>query len=225
MKEGQEKTLDRVRKLLRMAADTSSPHEAAIAAGRARKLIDKYQISDLDLTSVEDAEFGEQDVSMGTRSVVTWKSILAAAVSTHNDVKVILTTFSGVKNIRFSGFLIDAICATEEYKYLTTQADKQAIRFNTGRADRNAYRLGCATGVSKHVRELIKEREKLKTTNGTELVVVKKALVEKKYGVARLASSMHSFTGDNSSYNNGKSAGYSTSLNRQVSGAQQGKLA
>lgn len=44
-----EKILETIRKLLRMAGDAGSPNEAAIAAGRARKLMDKYRVSLSDL--------------------------------------------------------------------------------------------------------------------------------------------------------------------------------
>ncbi len=49
--------IERVRKLLSMAVDTSSPHEAAIAASRARKLMDKHQIDLADLID-ESTGFG-----------------------------------------------------------------------------------------------------------------------------------------------------------------------
>ncbi|NNK82763.1 MAG: DUF2786 domain-containing protein, partial [Flavobacteriaceae bacterium] len=38
-----EKIVTRIENLLRMAEDSSSPNEAAIAAVRAKKLMDKYQ--------------------------------------------------------------------------------------------------------------------------------------------------------------------------------------
>ena len=40
------KIMERVRKLLAMAKDATSPHEAAIAARRARSLMDKHQLEE-----------------------------------------------------------------------------------------------------------------------------------------------------------------------------------
>jgi hypothetical protein len=53
-----EKIKDRIAKLLRMSQDASSPNEAAIAAGRARALMDKYQIEAFDANNQVKEVFG-----------------------------------------------------------------------------------------------------------------------------------------------------------------------
>ena len=45
-----EKIIERIKKLLRLAEDNSSPNEAMIAAKRARSLMDQHQIRHIPIT-------------------------------------------------------------------------------------------------------------------------------------------------------------------------------
>ncbi len=57
-----EKIINRVKKLLALSNDTSSPNEAAIALKRVRSLMDKYQLTHEDILTEENAllESGEK---------------------------------------------------------------------------------------------------------------------------------------------------------------------
>jgi hypothetical protein len=218
--------MDRIRKLLAMAGDTGSPHEAAIAARRARKLMDDYQISEMDLTTIDGADMGNNDFSRGQKKASTFHGVLGVAVATFNDVqcKYVRNRVTGNLDLRFEGLLVDTVCATELFRYLSQEAYKQAERKEQGRADRHAYRVGFSSGVAAQVEEIMRERQELKTGTGTALVACKMALVHQHFKPIKYGSSSYSFSGDRSSFQSGKRAGRNAGLNRQVGGNQQGRL-
>jgi hypothetical protein len=221
-----DKIMQRIRNLLAMAGDTSSPHEAAIAARRARKLMDEYQVSEMDLTTVEGDDFGNTDVAMGTKNASTFHGRLAVAVANLNDVqcRYVRNRVTGKLDLRFEGMLVDTVCATELFRYLTREAYKQAERKEQGRADRHAYRLGFASGVASQVKEILKQRNTIKTSTGTALVAGKLALVKQHFAPVKYGHSASSFSGDRSSYQSGVRAGQNAGLNRQVGGSTQQRL-
>ena len=92
------------------------------------------------------------------------------------------------------------------------------------RKERHAYRLGFASGVASQIDAALREREQLKTSTGTSLVLCKQALVAKHFAPANYHDSRNSFSGSNYSYHQGREAGKNASLNRQVGGQQQGRL-
>ena len=78
------KLLERIRRLLAMADDASSPNEAAIAARRVRKLMDEHQVTKEDAEGVID----EFDIVSSSEKYVTWPRWLqgvAVLVAKEND--------------------------------------------------------------------------------------------------------------------------------------------
>jgi len=122
-----DKIIDRIRKLLAMAGDTSSPNEAAIAAKRARKLMDEHQVSEMDLTTVTGDDFGTSAYAAGTKTAVTVLGRLAIPVAKLNDCQVAWVSGpDGRKQLEFQGFLADAVCAAEMFKWLRDTMYRQA---------------------------------------------------------------------------------------------------
>lgn len=80
-----DKIKDRIAKLLRMAADSSSPNEAAIAAGRARALMDQHQLDAHDVADRTEDVFASQAASGKYKTIPRYMSILAVAVAQYND--------------------------------------------------------------------------------------------------------------------------------------------
>ncbi|OPD91721.1 hypothetical protein AO969_05030, partial [Pseudomonas aeruginosa] len=80
-----EKAKDRIRKLTAMAADSSSPHEAAIAAERVKKLKDKYDLHDFEVTGEIREEFDEQIATRYYSAIPNWMKFFSVAVATYND--------------------------------------------------------------------------------------------------------------------------------------------
>ena len=145
-----DKILERIRRLLAMAGDTSSPNEAAIAAGRARKLMDKHQVSDMDLKSMKDEDFGQARYPLKRKQ---WHGVLAVAMAWLNDCNVkTVEGKRGFSSMEFSGYLVDAVTAKELYLYLLAQADVQASKCK-GRKE--PFKTGVAAGVQAQVKEIL----------------------------------------------------------------------
>jgi hypothetical protein len=221
------KILTRIRNLLAMAGDTGSPNEAAIAARRARKLMDEYQINEMDLTTVEGDDMGANSTAAGGQKASTFHGRLAVSVARLNDVQTryARNRITGKLDIRFEGLLVDTVCAVELFRYLTHEAYKQAERKEQGRADRHAYRLGFASGVDDQIDEILEERNRLKTATGQSLVVCKMALVKQHFDPVKYRNTRDSYAGGRSSYQSGHRAGQKAGLNRQVGGESQKRLA
>ena len=210
-----ERILRKIRACLNMAADTGSPEEAAIAAGQARALMDKHQVSEMDLKTTKDEDFGSSmQMDFGT-----WSGMLAVAMSWLNDVNCRRDTESGMPIIKFEGYLVDAVTAKELYLYLCAQAEIQAKRV---RGKKDPFKQGFAAGVQRQVKDILKEREKLTMSDGTSLVVSKRAMVEQKFG--QMQTSKARTQSNSANYQRGFEAGSKVSLNRQVSGTQQARI-
>ena len=209
--------IDKIRKLFAMAKDASSPNEAAIAARQARALMDKFQISEIDLTTTTSDDFGEVHESFG-KTMIGWVGSLALHVARINDTRVVWSQHpdTGQRTVRFSGFLTDAVCSAEMMKYLHKTAMRLGAAVPGNRAEKNAYRAGFAKGVGEQVSEILREREQIKTSTGTALVVVKSQLVSQRFGVQKSRRSSRSGSGSAHSYSKGVEAGRSVNLNRQV---------
>ena len=219
-----EKIMDRIRKLLAMSRDTGSVHEAAIAARRARNLMDEYQINEMDLSVVSESDMGGNTYETGMARAMKPISGMAVAVAKFNDCNVTYEKIGRFQNLRFEGMLVDSVCAVELMKYLRGEMYRQAEQQTRGHANRHAFRLGFAGGIVAQVAEAMKEREQIKTSNGTALVVCKKQLVEEKFGVARYSRKRNTYSGERSTFDSGYAAGKATGLNRQVSGSGQARL-
>lgn len=84
------KIKDRITKLLRMAADSSSPNEAAIAASRARKLMDKYQIDLAQIDTEFKEAFSTAPVGRFYAAFPAHMSIFAVHVAKYNDCQCVM---------------------------------------------------------------------------------------------------------------------------------------
>lgn len=224
-----EKILDRIRKLLAMSKDSSSPHEAAIAARRARAMMDEYQVSELDLTQVSPNDFGVANTTTGTRTQVMEVGQIAMACAKLNDCIVVGDrNYHGSLYYTFKGLLADSVCAAEMFKWLRDDMYRYAERVVEGRSARRAYRLGFATGIHQQVERILEERNQLKEkTTGTSLVVAKRAIVEQHFGVQQYGSrrSKTNVRGtDVEAYYLGRDRGEQTNLFRQVDGGKQRRL-
>jgi len=210
------KIMDRIKKLLAMGNDASSPEEAAIAAKRARSMMDKHQISELDLSGLDEDEFGELRHYTQLKRPHASIGMIAASVSKLNDCVVTYSFDYSQKSVLFKGFKQDVVLSIEMLKYLIGQCNHLAKLNASGRADINSYRLGFASGFAKKVREIMEERKEVVTTDSKQLVVVKKALVEAQYGIQKYSKKKSYRSGSNESYNNGRVAGYNANINKQI---------
>ena len=218
--------IDRIRKLLAMSKDTSSPHEAAIAARRARALMDAHQVSELDLSTVTDDQFGEEVFRTGQKTYNHAIGSLALAMARLNDcVAIGVNAEGGGKGVRFSGLLADVSTAILMLSWLRREMYRQAELHVEGRANRAAFRKGFASGVQQQVKDILAERERdVRMSDGRSLVVAKQALVKQRFGAQRVRTRSATMSGDRSAYDRGRQVGQRTNLSRQVSGNHQRTL-
>ncbi len=233
-----EKILNRVKKLLAMAADGSSPNEAAIAAKRARALMDKHQISQKDL--VESDGFGEELAGKSRQSVPLWEQGLAIYVAELNDCRV---TYESecvgwrkyTKRFKFQGFESDVIIARYMFGILTENGNRLCKKFMKtspvgGITVTNTFKKNYSRALSERIKKIIKERkEQVVTSTGTSLVVQKTALVTKKFGAARYkkASSTdrsHDSAAHAAAAHAGRQAGKSANITTGVTGKSAERL-
>src|ERR1700739_3840723 len=80
-----DKIKDRIAKLLRMAADASSPNEAAIAAQRARALMDKYRLHAFDVGNRMEEEFSAEPATRFYASIPVYLNLFSVQVAKYND--------------------------------------------------------------------------------------------------------------------------------------------
>ncbi len=203
-RENIEKIKDRIAKLLRMAQDSSSPNEAAIAASRARSLMDKYQISEADLNDEIKDIFGKERCGRNYKNIPTFMSILAVAVARFNDCVVTVNydanwqkTNAGGKAsrcgpqcyrfIEFKGYQNDVVLAVAMMDSLVNCMAQLCKAYLTGlgvtgRYPRDlgeAFKKGCSHELVTRLNQLTRERNELmeteaKTSAGTALAIIDK---------------------------------------------------
>ena len=191
-----EKAIDRVRKLLSLAKGTSE-HEAASAAASAAKLIEQFKLTDARIRLDEpeakpepiakDARLEpELPVSDG-RKRVAWKETIAQATASDVGVKIYWMAHVDVR-----GFGRESAIQTWRYtyQYLCRAVDELAdkswndevrLREATGtlpfsgrrgyesvRAWKNAFRVGCAQRLSTRLYEARIERKKARVEHGDD---------------------------------------------------------
>lgn len=187
------KIKERISKLLAMAKDTSSPKEAAIAAARARKLMDQYQLDSFDIEEIK-AEMVEKGIEKPYKFTPVWKDILSVAVAKYNDCIAVSrgTIRARFNELAFRGYSDDVQMAEEMYKTLVKACEDQCKAYMAAQGMGSyymakvgdAFKKGWSRAVCSTLRELTAEREQLETPSGTALMVVKMELVEQHFGPA-----------------------------------------
>lgn len=184
-----DKILRRVKNLLDMAGDSSSPNEAMIAAKRARALMDKHQISKEDLLAVDNSSFGTASGSYKPRNVPTWVRVIHAATAYLNDCQSIIKRGREDVEFEFRGFKSDAIIAKYTHDYLIDTCNRLLERSEAhGKSEKNFYRLGFGDAINQRISIIVSERKiEMKTVTGKELVVKKMELVDAHFPVLKSA--------------------------------------
>lgn len=223
-REDLQRVKERIAKLLAMAADASSPNEAAIAAQRARSLMDKYQLDEYDVSEAAPQEFADEAVTRAFASVPYHIDILSVAVALYNDCQSVFyrapmdyrmkgkatingrdgrgTKFEG-KQIRFRGYKNDVELARQMLDRLLDNIDRLCKTYMTknhpGRYNVRVggeYKTGCAQALIVQFKEMTKERKALTFSSGTALVVSKEKAVAGHFGETNYKSKSKSVAKD-----------------------------
>jgi hypothetical protein len=206
-----DKVKERIAKLLSMAADASSPNEAAIAAKRARALMDKYQLDEYDVSEAAPQEFADEAVTRAFSAVPYHIDVLAVAVARYNDCQSVFyeapvtykmeskanqnaktgggQTKKWGKKIVFRGYKNDVELAKQMLERLLDNIDKLCKEYmrenHPGRYSvryGSEYKTQAARALCAKFKEMTVEREQLTCSTGTALVVAKAAAVDAKFG-------------------------------------------
>lgn len=187
--------LEKIRKLLALAADPSAaPQEAETAARQAAKLMAKH---DIDLDTLEEAQLKEQwDLTSmdavscrpgkkDPRSVPGWIGIIAFGVKVYTNTRLSSTGAM----LRFKGPRSDVEFACWLHKSLLDQCYTQSKGLGQGEA--NAFRNGFAAAVQSRLKAMAKAMMDERGT-GTSLIRVdasRQAAMDEAFGSENKARS------------------------------------
>ena len=209
------KIIERIRSLLAMGQDISSPNEAEIAIKRARKLMDEYQLSTIDINNAQsDCALGNAELNSSVMVERIWATTITIAVAKMNDCIVRLKTGCDQNLVYvFYGFTEDAQVCKSMTDYLIQscihlyERDK-VTKSLSGLVQEDDYMTGISRGLCERIRMIISEREleMSESVKSQALVVIKKALVDKEFGEAEYGQANRSRTFDKEAFNKGKLA-------------------
>lgn len=219
------KIKERIAKLLNMASDASSPNEAAIAASRARKLMDKYQLSQLDIEDSVPEAFAAKHATRAYAALPHHLNVFSVAVAKYNDVQAVIdygvvTHKQKVKQnrgnsvkyhgkiIMFRGYANDVDLAVNMFKSLIDAVDRLCReyvatlgggRFPVGIG--TEFKKAAILEITSRLREMTVERDRLTSTStGTSLVLSKSLAVVEKFGAAGYKDVKTTMKADDESY-------------------------
>lgn len=186
--------IQRIRRLLAMASDISSPNEAAIAARRAHKLMEQYQLSRFDVF-VEQMRAGEcmteREANPGRsfRQIPKWLNWILMGIAIITQTRIITRPDETKTHIGFQGEVGDVAVACILLPYVITQLEVPLILRGRRLAPRErrkysaAYRPGFARSVyNKAVRMNATEN---KSTRQQALVLSKRKAIVAAFGPGR----------------------------------------
>ena len=232
------KLIERIRNLLAMGGDTSSPNEAAIALKRARKLMDEHQVTMSDIEALRESDMGESGYEGASSKQETWISTMTIKIAEMNDCVARLKKVYTDGKIRaiyeFCGFKEDTQMCEFMLAYLvdTARRNYQLNRKRLGLkglTDKNDYLLGFSEQICLRIDMLIKERMQAMSQNckSRSLVISKETMVKQEYGDTKSHPNKNDRCRNNSAFSDGRSAAKKVHLGNFVgdSNAATGNIA
>lgn len=202
----------KISKLLKLAEGSANEHEAANAMGKARSLMDKYQLTKIDIIEVDGVakEFKAAQATRAFKACPKHIQWLATSIAKFNDCQAIFENGHEInfkkndnrvhaygKIIVFCGYSLDVDICVEMFARTVSAVNRLCAIFlaASGHEGRypmgigNAFKQGCADKIGNRLSELKIERQKLTTASGTSLVVVKDNAVSEYFGSVKYKSS------------------------------------
>ena len=228
-------------KLLRLA-QSSNPHESALAASRAQEIMDRFKLTglsaDLDTETAAEpiADFCADLLDAGSSVMETWRRRLAMTVAKCNECNGYLQTRRTERGEVIKGFAIvgrasDAQTVRYVYTWLRREVDRLAgaLCAGFGRTYWNNFRIGCVETVCLRLEQTRREttasvKAEAAATGGTlALVRVERALAVRdqmladvntwmKFNLKLPAGKRSSFRSDPSARMAGRAAGHQVSI-------------
>lgn len=191
------KLFDRINRLLNMANDSSSPHEAQIAARRVAKMMQEHNLSMADVIEHEiinsiDKSIITEPLTTGTylKRIPTWVQFLGCSMKEF-DIECKNRFVNGSWGMHIYGYTTDVAVAKYLFKFLAATAQRKAedywnsIKGHTTDSKRsvyNNYLEGFAVGVRDEIRRYRDSVKPVVTSTNTSLVVVKSDAIKKRFG-------------------------------------------
>lgn len=231
-----EKVITRVKKLLALAEDSSSPNEASIALDRARKLIDKHQLSNEDFQDSRNHNFILRSPNEGSRTP-NWYKVLMMSVAELNDC------FSADKKVKqmgasktecvFIGIEQDVLSCELMMLFLTDSVKKEWTKVKKElqesgqytRSVKNHFFIGFAKTIRDRIELIVKERKEAISKNGKKnLIVLKKELIRENFSFRKEKTIYARIDASQEAFQKGAQKARSLHLGKQIEGAGQLKL-
>ena len=222
--------IEKVRGLLRMAADPTSPHEAATALRHAKKLIQKHELEEYSFEEKAESEVHYQPIFDWTYNsparAPVWLSSLSVAVSKLFDCEVAWSS-RAVKAgtgyfVQVFGLTNDVKITVMTFRYILDQIDNLFKSYKgdgkLSRAQSLSWYTGAVGTVSSRLMEFKRELEMSRSSMGTALVVVKSSKIKEKFGDFRYQEKETSASAmsDMNAFLNGASKGSDVNLTNLI---------
>lgn len=169
MSGGNEKVLDRVRKLLALA-QSDNVNEAATAAAAAERLMAEHKLEMADVEArtgqADDEDVVDFEISEDTTRFVGWRSNLVTVLAEVNGCDVIHWQKArwerpNALSFKVVGRASDTQAVSYLFKYLANEVDRLCTRegHGYGRSFANSFRHGAVATIAERLRAQKRERE------------------------------------------------------------------
>lgn len=196
-----DKIKDRIRKLLRMAGDTSSPNEAAIAADRAARLLKQHQLDHADVI-LDELDDPDQLIETKTDKVYRrtpgWLQSLAVSIAKATDTQVRFRRTADGNALTYQGYKPDVELAEWLLDYLFTQVGQLADHerklqkrepcfdyLMSSRRYMTSFREGLGNGIRRKLAEFYRDGATDVSDTARALVTAKENAIAQQFGEAR----------------------------------------
>lgn len=219
----EQKVLDKLQKLLRLAADNPDSPESQLAGERAADLMAKHNIGLEDVKedgTIDSSNIQETDVACTVQHHQAWENKLAFALCEAFDCQRILTrTHDGSQLRRFIGTKSDVVVLVNFYKFLRLRIAKEAEHKFRLQQDQKMFGLGVTRELHPRLVEMYKRKQEVSSEATNALVVCKKEAVTNFLSAKYPSMKKKTYSmggGSMNAYRDGQVTGKSMSINQQV---------
>lgn len=225
------KMMERIKKLLRMADDVSSPNEAAIAARRAKAMMAEYNLTHADMltASMSLDDFKEQMAGKQLKRLPRYVDILAVAVAGYTGCRVRKQRVPGTikLSLNFQGEESDLAICIYLWTYLTRTIDRLCDQSGVKWiGPRNSFKMGCSSEIASTLRRMGREERANDETETTGKAMVlfnkKEMMLNDKFGIVKYHTTRDGVY-DGGARAAGKEAGRGVSIRKGVNNANNAR--
>lgn len=175
-----EKIIEKIQKMLTLAANDPESEESKTAARMAGELMAKYQIEQFDLKGEEEEKITFDEFGTTIKSDEMWHGQLAIVLSEVFDCYVLKVRVGEKEYVwRFFGMKSDVTLMSWYFKFLRIKIGKMGSdRYKKAREKRD-YCLGVVVGLKEVLDTMFASRKESMDETTTDLVIAKRENVER----------------------------------------------